>query len=221
MAIPFSITLAAAPCLLMEPNGVDSRPDQLLVQGQAIAAQASGAGLLDKDSRLPSNRHEYEFVCVDRVELKALQDFFDARQGRAQPFWFPTRETEHDLAPTYTGGSFVWLKASSGFGSVLFPLGNAYRRLLSLRGDVYAAYLATAITPNDPGGSGFEKVAISNTNGDFSSVATPWAESNGVQLFSLRYGRFDTDTFSVEYAGSDGGGVVTLAMVELPDEIAP
>lgn len=221
--LPWEITLAGTgggSCLLMEPHGVSSRPVNLTLQGESVSSSVSAAGFLDKDGAMPTQRYAFEFVTESREETAFLRDYFDARAGKAIPFWFPTWAKELNVSAYFDLLDLfghTWL-VSEGYAETMFPLGAAYRRVVYTYGNAWSAARISSATLNSPT-PGIEEII--NTDGSGPGVgglgARPYTEARGFITLSLRFGRFDTDVWSMQPDG-DGCGRITLPIIELPDE---
>jgi len=212
-----TLTDTGEPLLLMEPNGVD-RSNGLTLQGAAVGVQ-SGAQFFDKDLAKGAARYVFEFLCVDRVELKALRAFFDAREGRAQGFWFPTWGGEllevYDYNDPGVLLDYGWFY-SRGYDA-LFATGNmSYRRVLFVFGDEFSTHKILNVAVGVPS-AGIDQLGMQcvGQSAGF-TVGRPWVPRNGVFCFPLRFFRFDTDEFSVD-TRPNGGGVVALPIIETPE----
>jgi len=226
--LPWEITLVVpfgspSSCLLMEPHGVSSRPVSAELQGEEVAS-TSGAGFLDKDGARPAMRYQFEFATESREETAFLRDYFDAKAGRATPFWFPTWVKEVTVSNYFNPGDLfghIWF-VSEGYAEKVYPLGAAYRRLLYTYGNEWNAARISGVALNSPT-PGIEEIV--NTDGTVSTnwtsivgaVGRPYTEARGFTTLALRFGRFDTDLLTLEPHG-DGCGTVTLPIIEMPDE---
>lgn len=206
----------ATTIFLLEPNGVSSRPALQLQQGARVDTP-SGAGFLDKDPSLPANRYTFEFACETRAERKALERFYDQQRGRELPFWFPTWERNARLVAPGTGTHMLYI-ANNGYDA-LYALGPGFRRWLLLYGDMWTTReVIEAPFVNDPS-PGITRLHVAETGEILSGFTppSPAVESLGVILTALRWGRFDDDA-AVVTDWPNGGGLVTLPILELNDE---
>jgi hypothetical protein len=228
MPLPYATTITGAgavqvPLLLMEPNGVDSEPRPLSIQGEDVKG-ASGTGFLDKTGALPQTLYHFQFSCDTREKLAALESFFDARRGRYGAFWFPTWERPfevanyHDALPT-SGDDRLFI-LSSGYDA-LYPFGPAYRRYVLIYGGIaFAAYRVVA--PADVGNptAGITRITVGVCGGTelrfVPPIVHPYTEAQGVIPIALAWGRFDADELEVEHVGD--GGIVNVPILECPDE---
>lgn len=220
--LPWEITLAGiggGSCLLMEPHGVSSRPARLSLQGEDVSAPISSAGFLDRDGAMPAQRFEFQYVTETRDATAFLRDYFDARRGMAEPFWFPMWQKELNVADYYdTGDLFghIWLR-SEGYAETIWPLGPAYRRVVMTYGNDWLASRVSQVALNAPE-PGLEELVRAESNGPLSAFEfRPHTERRGFYFLSLRFGRFDSDMLTMDSLG-DGRAVITLPIVELPDE---
>lgn len=226
MPLPAAVTLNAfgsgpngKQLLLMEPHSVISKPQSLLMRGARVEG-LSGAGYAETAPVLPNARWEFQYVCATRAEYAALRDFFDDQMGRYGGFFFPTWQWELMVGPYVPPGTGISVPASAGYADLWFPLGNAYRFLAMLYRDAASIYRVTGVGGGSPP-VGYDTLtfgASQHVNGGNSATA-PWLESTGVRPLWLRYGRFDTDDFEPENdVNGEGAAIVTLPIVELPEE---
>jgi hypothetical protein len=217
MTIPWEIALAGTgggSCLLMEPHGFDSRPAVLTLQGEEVSGP-SGAGFLDKDGAGGATQYEFRYVTESRPATAFLRNYFDARMGRKEPFWFAAWDRQFEIANV--GGGFagdVWVNAE-GYATTLFPLGAAYRRFVLLSGANYADCRVIGVTLGTPTVA-TDKLTLSS-GGVLAGAVAPYTEASGVNAIPLRFGRFDSDNWSMQATG-DGCADITLTILELPAE---
>lgn len=223
--LPWSMTVPSSGgkvALLMAPNAVDGRPLALALNGDAVESP-SGARVVDTDPAPSSERHVFEFVTTSWEEFQFLEEFFDAQEGMHEGFWFPTWHEDVALAPYNTDTSKLWLIRQGGYADDVFPRGTAYRRFLALYAGQYELLRATAVTPDDPASSGFDRIAVTRDAISSPSGITapiPWRASDGVLVMAMRYGRFDQDELMGEQLNIDGEFRVTLAVTDVAAEVA-
>lgn len=210
------------PLLFMQPNAIDSQPIALARQGDAIET-AHGARIIDTGTAPAIARHEVEFALKTREEIAFLEGFFDARQGKAQGFWFPRWSTWDFEVRGYeepnAGSFFLWV-TRTGYVEQVYPLGLAYRRVLLLWGDRFHNFTVDAVLGNDS--PGIDRLHLAaNGEGSVAQIPTnlfPVVPPSGAhRVLSVCWGRFDQDELLAEELG-DGGARVALSFVELPAE---
>lgn len=207
--------------LLMAPNAIDSRPLALSVRGAPVESP-SGARIVDTDPAPSSERHVVEFVTKSWDEFAFLQEFFDASEGMRGGFWFPTWHEDVALAPYNTDTAALWFLRQGGYAEHVFPLGPAYRRFLALYGGEYELLRATAVTPDNPTNSGFDRITITRDAVSAPSgitAPTPWSERDGVLVMAMRYGRFDQDEIVYEQLNINGEFRVSVALTDVSAEV--
>jgi hypothetical protein len=232
MSLPWSIDIegigvtggAGGPCFLMMPHRADSQDQPLAIPGNVVETP-SGARIVDKDPAIGVARHEWEFRCETRAERQFLEDWFDAREGKREPFWFPTWQWEFELRG-YTWRLFdgqLWIErwATTSYADDFYPLSIAYRKILLAKGSGYKVHTVTSVTPNVA--TGVDLLGLNN-NGTGLSVpamgAGPNQHDDTLRPLWLRYGRFDQDVFDEEPINEDDGScIVHLALIECPDEV--
>jgi hypothetical protein len=208
----------------MEPHGVDSHQHALAMRGTEVVVP-SGARIIDTAPALPIARYECEFIAKDRDEVAFLEDFFDARQGRAEGFWFPSSQWEFDVYgydnPTF--GTYTLNVQHTDYAANVFPLGAPFRHLALLYGDRWGLFTVDAATANSPS-AGFDLLHM--TGDSHSTLDVPLygtalsaRRNDAYRPLWLRYGRFDQDELVVELVNGDGAARIALAMVELPREV--
>lgn len=224
MALPWEITgVGGRPILVMEPHGVDSHPNALAMRGTELVVP-SGARIIDTDPAPPTARHEFEFIAKNREEVAFLEDFFDARRGKHEAFWFPSSQWEFDVygydMPNFNSYR-LWI-GRTGYAESIYPLGPAYRQILLTSGDRWHVHTFDAVTPEVA--PGVDELHMTgplggNSTPDITGVTGPLAQRDDrYRPLWLRYGRFDQDELVAELLNGEGACRIALAMVELPGE---
>ncbi len=225
--ISFPATLSGKPFLSLEPDFVDSQAAERVTRGARSATTTSGAANTEVEPAPQILRRTYTYHCTSRAEIGALREFFRARKGRYEAFWFIDWQTDFIIDPHWESVLFhfyLWTKprtTSDGtfaYGTSLYPLGPFYRYLGLARGLEWAIYRAIAVTEDNPTGSGLERIEFQGVadSGGF-SVGAPFTMDNGFRPFWLRYGRFDTDSLPLEFHSSDEA-IAALPILDLPLE---
>lgn len=220
MSLPNEITLRGRPLLLMEPHAVDAKPLARTLRGQ-VAESITGARIVETNPELPGGVHQLDFVCETRADTRFVEDFFDARLGAAEGFWVPTWQWEFEIAPYTESDPFtlwVWIRPAS-YGVGPFALGAPFRYLALLYADAINVYAVSAVTPDHPAGSGYERLTLTREiEGTFETlVSRPWTEEKGVRPLWLRYVRFADDEIETQELNLDAS-IVTVRVMELPRE---
>ncbi len=212
---PFDTRLA----FLLMPDGAE-RSQQLQIQGEQLQTNLT-LQLLAKDGSLPAARYQFTFTCPTRAELKALRTFWRACNARYQTFFFPTWDFEFKIpASPSSGGAFLYLPSGSILPSYWDLNSASYRVIAVTRGGGIRIHPINSYVLNSP--AGFDQFQINTTLASLGPTVGDgtWTEAEGTRLLWFRYGRFDADTFDVTHDLSTGGGTVTLAIQELPDELS-
>lgn len=210
---PFVYASNGYECFSLMPDGEDNRRN-LLIQGEQIRAPLSSK-YLAKDAVLPGGRHEWQYTCETQALLKQLRAFWLDRRGRGLPFWFPTWEFDLTIAPTIPVG-FNLAAWDGGYLNSYYTLSPAFRWILAVRGSDYIATKLVSLALDTPT-PGWDGLLRSGDYGGGTVPAMPWSEDTGARVLWLRYGRFDTDRFSVDTLPG-GGGMVRLQILECNDE---
>jgi hypothetical protein len=210
------------PLLFMQPNAIDAQPIALARQGDEIATP-HGARIIDTGPAPAIARHEVEFALKSRSEIAFLEGFFDARQGKAQGFWFPRWSTWDFDVRGYeepNAGSFDLWVTRTGYVEQVFPLGLAYRQIMLLWRDLYHTFTIADVTGNVS--PGIDALHLSG-NGDGSVGTIPTTlfhvvpPSDAHRVLWLSWGRFDQDELVADELG-EGGARIALSLLELPAE---
>lgn len=226
--IAWPSTIAGKPFLSLEPDYVDSQASERVTRGARTASSMSGAANTEVDPAPQILRRTYTYHCTSRAEIGALRDFFRARKGRYEPFFFIDWAMDVVVDSHWTFDLFhfyLWMKpraTSDGtvaYGTSLFPLGAQYRYLGLARGLAWWIGKALNVAEDNPAGSGLERVEFGTQaqGGGIDMMQGPFAAENGYRPFWLRYGRLDTDTLSLEVHSSDEA-LAELPILELPLE---
>jgi uncharacterized phage protein (TIGR02218 family) len=144
---------------------------------------------------------------LDRAEIRALEDFFDARGGASEGFWLPTWNNDFRLAAGVLAEDTTFLVEATGFPAYFAEHpGNAQVVFILPDGTVLPRTITGAVESGD-----LEEVTLAEAAG----FICP-AETLVSQLVYVRFAK-DKLTFSYE---SDSLAEVKVELLELPEEYA-
>lgn len=213
MSLPWEVSFSGQKLLLMEPDFGPTKPRALLARG-ASSEVYSGARSIIRDPAFLKDRYTFNYLLADRYEAQFFEDFFDARRGKHESFWFPTWQWEFEPADYYQlviPYTQLWFKDAAWYREKVFPLGPFYRYFLMLYGDYYAVMRAGSVDAD----AGFERISFTATlvttdPHPFGYFQTQKTRNRGVRFHWLRWGRFDMDKLALEYEGESARATVNL-----------
>jgi hypothetical protein len=234
--IAWPATVLSKPFLSLEPDAVDSQAAQHVVRG-ARSSVMSGAATTETDPAPPVLRRTYSYHCTSRAEIGALRDFYRARSARREAFWFIDWQADLTIDPYFASGEFwLWTKppaltdpaeAIRTYAQSLWPLGRFYRTLAMTHGLAWVIWNVGAVEQDNPVGSGLERIRLDLIDRSVLPAPQipiadptsdpPYTLDRGYRPLWLRYGRFDTDTLSMEFHSSDEA-IAELTILDLPVE---
>ena len=141
-----------------------------------------------------------------RAELRAVEDFFDARRGSFSGFWFPTWNADFALAQDYNAGATSAMVKDSGFAA---------------NWDQFTGWRHLAILSPETGIVALREIAAVSSNPPMEGLqwATPLPVASLPEtiLSHLVYVRFAQDSLAVNFITPDIAEI-QVTLTELPEE---
>jgi hypothetical protein len=221
LILPPTMGSGDRPVLRMMPHAVDGRETQL-IRGDASDV-FGGATEIDTDEAVQTVQRSYQFLCSNRSEISELREFFKARKGRYQSFFFPTWRWEFGLCgyeEPNAGSFFMWL-THTRLASTMARNPTLGWFVVS-RGTGCKAHLVTDpaeivenIVPGVDRVHFSDKGSVGIAPPQFFAITKP---NETYRVYWMMYGRFDSDKITFEYEGDDMA-TVTVPITETPDEV--
>jgi len=215
----FITTLQGDPLFAIEPHGAP-RNREFQIRGDSATYKSGSKSVLVNANAPQPEKREFDFLCMNREEIRQVRDFFLARVGQYEPFWMPTWQWEMEIGDywAFFGSRTISVPSYLEYADKFFPLGNAYRALAFVYGNKATLFKVGAVGTGSPP-PGYDTLQLTyeeSYNGGI-SLSMPWTEARNVRPLWLRWVRFATDDLPREYR-ADGCANIHLSVMDVPLE---